>query len=71
MTPEEAKMAVKSQALVGTSNVQAKGGFCLFSTGFLKKEIKTKSQKEKNFLFIDKWGEIEAVRPASAFVFMR
>jgi len=54
MTEEEAKMAFKSSALVGTSNVQGKGGFCLFSTGYLKEEIKVKGREKKNFLFVDK-----------------
>ena len=65
----EAGMAIKSRALVGTSNVQGRGGFCLFATGYLKKEIKTKGKKE--FLFQDRGKEIEVVRPASVFTFMR
>jgi len=71
MTDEEAKFAVKCRALVGTSDVPGKGGFCLFSTGYLKEEIKVKGRKRKDFLFVDKWKETEVVRPASAFMFMR
>lgn len=69
MTNEEAEMAVKTQTLVGTNNVAGKAGFCLFSTGYLKREIKTKGKKE--FLFQDRWKEIEVVRPASVFTFVR
>lgn len=71
MTDEEARMALISNALVGTSNLQGKGGFCLFSTGYLREEIKVKGRGKKNFLFIDKWGELKTTRPASAFMFMR
>jgi len=71
MTNEEARMALRGNTLVGTSNLQGKGGFCLFSTGYLREEIKVRGREKKNFLFIDKWGEIQTARPASAFMFMR
>ena len=69
MTDPEAEMAIKAHALVGTHDVQGKGIFCLFSTGYLIKKIKAKGKKI--FLFRDKWGEIEVSRPASAFNFIR
>jgi len=71
MTDEEARMALKNNALVGTSNVSGKRGFCLFSTGYLKEEIKVRGRERKDFLFVDKWKETVVVRPASAFMFMR
>ncbi len=71
MNDLEAEMAVKSQALVGTNNVAGRGGLCLFSTGYLKRKVKIKGSKHKQFLFRDRWGEIEATRPASAFMFIR
>ena len=69
MTLSEAKGAVKNHILVGTNNVQSKGGFCLFSTGYLVKMVKVKGKKEKEFLFKDGLGEIEIIRPVSAFNF--
>lgn len=70
MTDLEAEMAVKSQVLVGTNNVAGKAGLCLFSTGHLIREVKVKGSGQKQFLFRDYWGEIEVVRPASAFYFV-
>lgn len=67
----EAEMAIKGEALVGTSNIEGKRNFCLFATGHLKKEVKVRGSKLKHFLFRDRSGEIEVVRPASAFIFIR
>jgi len=61
MTDTEAKEAIKKKTLIGISNVPARSGFCLFSTGYLV------GKKGKNFLFLDRWGEVEVVRSASAF----
>lgn len=69
MTVLEAKEAMKNHILVGTSNVQSKGGFCLFLTGYLVKTAKVKDKKEEHFRFRDRWGEIEVTRPASMFIF--
>ena len=71
MTDEEAQMAVKTQALIGTANLAGKGGFCLFSTGHLREEVKVKGSKQKQFLFRDRSGEAEVTRPAAAFTFVR
>lgn len=65
METKEAKMAVKAHALVGTSNA----GNCVFLTGYLLKEIK--SRGKKHFLFKDRHGEITVTRPASQFVFTK
>lgn len=65
MEIEEARMAVKTHALVGTSNVEN----CLFSTGHLVKEIKFRGKKQ--FVFRDRWGKITVTRPASQFIFMK
>jgi len=71
MTDAEAEMAIKSQALVGTNNLTSRGGMCLFSTGYLIRKVKVKGSKQKQFLFRDRWGEIEVTRLASAFTFIR
>ncbi|NCO80191.1 hypothetical protein GW869_00200 [bacterium] len=71
MTDAEAEMAVKTHALVGTSNVTSNAGFCLYSAGYLQRRVKEKGQKKQQFLFRDRFGEIEAARPASAFTFIR
>jgi len=67
MIDREAQEAVKNHILVGTSNVQAKGGFCLYLTGHLIKMVKVKGKKEKDFVFQDTFGEAEVIRSASAF----
>jgi hypothetical protein len=69
VTTVEAKEAVKNHILVGTNNIQSEGRFCLFSTGHLVKMVKVKGKKEKEFLFVDRPGEIKITRPASAFSF--
>lgn len=71
MLVEEAKMAVKTKALVGTSNIQVRGGICLYSTGYLVEMVKVKvrGKKEEHFRFRDRWGEVEVIRPASEFSF--
>lgn len=66
METDEAKMAVKTHALVGTGNV----GNCLFSTGLLVKEVKSRGGK-RQFVFKDRHGEITATLPASKFIFIR
>ena len=65
MTIPEAKDAVKNHIPVGTNNIQGKGGFCLYLTGYLMKMVKVKGKKE--FLFQDRFGETEIIRSASMF----
>lgn len=57
MTVTEAKQAVKYHIPVGISNVRD----CLYSTGYLIRKVR------KKFLFRDRSGELEVIRPASAF----
>lgn len=68
MTDEQAQMALKSRALVGTGDIAIRGGSCLFSTGQLIKRVKVKGSKLRHFLFRDRWGEIKLTRPASSFI---
>ena len=67
MEVDEARMAVKAKASVGTSNV---GSYCLFVTGHLVKEV-TGGKKKQQFIFKDRHGEITVTRPASQFVFIK
>ncbi|PIR02258.1 MAG: hypothetical protein CO031_00780 [Candidatus Nealsonbacteria bacterium CG_4_9_14_0_2_um_filter_37_38] len=66
----EAERAMREKLLVGTGNVPAKGGNCLYTTGYLLKMVKVRGKKEKEFFFRDRWGEVGAIRPASAFTFV-
>ena len=71
MTDAEAEMAVKAQASVGTSNVATRGSLCIFSSGRLLKRVKVKGSKLKQYLFKDRHGEAEVIRPASEFMFIK
>lgn len=65
MEINEARLAVKTHALVGTGNVKNH----LFLTGHLVRSVKDRGKER--FVFIERAKEITVTRPASQFVFTK